>query len=215
MKIKEKIKEINKTYKEAEKINSRTKTNKGITLIALIIIILVMLILAGVTLKLTLGEKGIIAKAQEAKDAQKISEYTERMETAKATVAVDNLGKVTLDDYIEQIYKEKIVPQGNITKISETEAKVVTEEGYEFKITAEKTEYIKKGEGNQGGGNTGRRQPRRRNTNTTPRNTRRRHSNTNKSKRMDKPRRNSNNTKQHRRKLHTTIQLQPRNMDTI
>ena len=39
---------------------------KGITLVALVVTIVVLLILAGVTLSLTLGSNGIISKAQSA-----------------------------------------------------------------------------------------------------------------------------------------------------
>ena len=40
------------------------KNNKGITMIALIITIIVMLILAGVALSFTIGEDGVINKAE-------------------------------------------------------------------------------------------------------------------------------------------------------
>ena len=43
------------------------KKNKGITLVALVITIVVLLILAGVSINLVLGNNGIIAKAQDAK----------------------------------------------------------------------------------------------------------------------------------------------------
>ena len=43
------------------------KNNKGITLVALVVTIVVLLILAGVSINLVLGNNGIIAKAQEAK----------------------------------------------------------------------------------------------------------------------------------------------------
>ena len=43
------------------------KNNKGITLVALVVTIVVLLILAGVSINLVLGDNGIIAKAQEAK----------------------------------------------------------------------------------------------------------------------------------------------------
>ena len=49
---------------------NKTQTQKGITLIALIITIIVMLILVAVTLVITLGENGIIAKARTAKEQQ-------------------------------------------------------------------------------------------------------------------------------------------------
>lgn len=42
------------------------KEQKGITLVALVITIIVLLILAGITISLTLGEHGIIRRAQNA-----------------------------------------------------------------------------------------------------------------------------------------------------
>ena len=44
------------------------KGNRGITLVALVVTIVVLLILAGISLNLVLGENGIITKAQEARD---------------------------------------------------------------------------------------------------------------------------------------------------
>ena len=46
------------------------KKNKGITLVALVVTIVVLLILAGLSINLVLGDNGIIAKAQEAKTKQ-------------------------------------------------------------------------------------------------------------------------------------------------
>ncbi|MBQ9658201.1 MAG: hypothetical protein IJV31_05485 [Clostridia bacterium] len=46
----------------------KTKEPKGITLIALVITILVLIILAGVTLNVLTGENGIITKAVKAKE---------------------------------------------------------------------------------------------------------------------------------------------------
>ena len=46
------------------------KNKKGITLVALVVTIVVLLILAGVSINLVLGNNGIIAKAQEAKTKQ-------------------------------------------------------------------------------------------------------------------------------------------------
>ena len=42
------------------------KNKKGITLVALVVTIVVLLILAGVSINLVLGDNGIIAKAKEA-----------------------------------------------------------------------------------------------------------------------------------------------------
>ena len=50
------------------KINSRNKQEKGITLIALVVTIVVLLILAGVSISLVLNNNGVISKAKDAKN---------------------------------------------------------------------------------------------------------------------------------------------------
>ena len=54
--------------------------NAGITLIALIVTIVILLILAGVTLNLVLGDNGIISKAKEAKEKTIAAQQKESLE---------------------------------------------------------------------------------------------------------------------------------------
>ena len=63
-----------------------TKENKGITLVALVVTIVVLLILAGVSINLVLGENGLITQAQEAK--RKTEEATQN-----EIAGIDNLSK--------------------------------------------------------------------------------------------------------------------------
>ena len=49
------------------KLNIKTKDKKGITLVALVVTIIILVILAGVSINLVIGNSGIIAKAQIAK----------------------------------------------------------------------------------------------------------------------------------------------------
>ena len=59
------------------------KTNeKGITLVALVVSIIVLLILASVTLAMITGENGIIAKAREAKEKTEIAAWEEKIDLA-------------------------------------------------------------------------------------------------------------------------------------
>ena len=53
--------------------------NKGVTLIALAVTIVVMLILAGVTISVLNGENGIVKQAQKAKEESKIKELKEKV----------------------------------------------------------------------------------------------------------------------------------------
>ena len=56
---------------------NKVKTNKGITLIALVITIIVLLILAGVTIAMLTGNNGILTKVKEAKEKTKQAEQEE------------------------------------------------------------------------------------------------------------------------------------------
>ena len=62
----------------------RRNTNKGITLIALVITIIVLLILAGVSIAMLTGENGVLTKATEAKDQTEIAQEKEEIQMAYA-----------------------------------------------------------------------------------------------------------------------------------
>ncbi len=124
-----------------QKRKAKVNDNSGITLIALVISVIILIILAGISIGALTGQNGVIKNAQKAKIETEIAQYIDRVELARATVAIDNLGIVTLDNLIEQIYQDNIVPRGNITKLDEIQAKMVTVEGYEFIITADDIEY--------------------------------------------------------------------------
>ena len=70
-----------------------TKRNKGITLIALAVTIIVMLILAGVTMATLTGENGIISQAKKAKEASKKAEDDEKANLANMAAIMENGGQ--------------------------------------------------------------------------------------------------------------------------
>ncbi len=67
------------------------KTNNGITLIALVITIIVLLILAGVTIATLMGDNGILTKANEAKKQNEIAEVKERAQLDIASWVADKM----------------------------------------------------------------------------------------------------------------------------
>ena len=71
-----------------DRIKMNTKSNKGITLIALVITIIVLLILAGVTIAALSGDNGILKRATEAKEQtnQKNDEETEKLAGYESTI---------------------------------------------------------------------------------------------------------------------------------
>ena len=88
----------------------RLKKNKGITLIGLIVTIIVLIILAGISINLILGDNGIITKAQQAKLANERARIIEPANLAYGTITVDNLGANNNETIaaltVEQLRKE-------------------------------------------------------------------------------------------------------------
>ena len=65
------------------------KNKKGITLIALVITIIILLILAAVAIQLALGENGLIGRAQSGQEKQTVAEATEKFKTLQAAAWAD------------------------------------------------------------------------------------------------------------------------------
>ena len=57
------------------------KKKKGITLIALVITIVIMLLLAAIVIQMALGENGLVIKANKAKKESQQAETKERLQT--------------------------------------------------------------------------------------------------------------------------------------
>ena len=111
--------------------------NKGVTLIALAVTIVVMLILAGVTISVLNGENGIVKQAQKAKEESKIKELKEKVRIDIAGKRVENINgelRVSVLKEILDKYFDNVPVESQIT--SETELKAKEEYGkYEMKIS--------------------------------------------------------------------------------
>ncbi|MDO5557949.1 MAG: BspA family leucine-rich repeat surface protein, partial [Clostridia bacterium] len=88
--------------------------SKGITLIALIITIVIMLILAGITINLTLGENGIFQKAKLAKGQYETASVQERLELELAAMQMEGQTGLTVETYVDQLREKGVVLQENI-----------------------------------------------------------------------------------------------------
>lgn len=74
------------------------KNQKGITLIALVITIIVLLILAGVTIAMLTGENGILTKAKTADTDTKNAEAAERINMELQAFKTDILANGSIQD---------------------------------------------------------------------------------------------------------------------
>lgn len=81
----------------------KSRKNKGITLIALVITIIVLLILAGVTIATLTGDNGILTQANKAKTTNKEGEASEQFALLANEWAIEkNTSNKTLDDFLNE-----------------------------------------------------------------------------------------------------------------
>ena len=120
------------------------KKNKGITLIALVITIVVLLILAGVTIATLTGENGILTKATEAGKQTEIEGIREEAELVKQEVLSGDL--VTGEDTAREDVINAIVDEMGGTANGNL---ITTEDGkYEIMVKEDNTiEVVEKGQG--------------------------------------------------------------------
>ena len=111
--------------KNFKKVLQRAKRKiKGITLIALVVTIIILLILAGVALSLTVGDNGLFRRAQNAADTWQMAEQNEQSEMDKAADFLEryengnkSLNSVTGEEITNSIVYDKygnkvVVPAG-------------------------------------------------------------------------------------------------------
>ncbi len=132
------------------------KKQKGITLIALVITIIVLLILAGISIAILAGENGLLTKANKAEEEIKKATYKEVLELLGAEIRpekiLENLGtKEFMDRYQGKIEEEikggDILKGATLKRKNEETIYVITKEGWGYKITENKVEFLgKKGE---------------------------------------------------------------------
>ena len=80
--------------------------NSGITLIALVITIIVLLILAGVTIMSVTGENGILSRSISAREKTKEAQALEELKEKIMEVQIDKKGEATLQDIIDALQSD-------------------------------------------------------------------------------------------------------------
>ena len=114
----------------------KTKEMKGITLVALVITIVVLLILAGVSINTVLGDDGIIKKAKEAAAATKQASAEEEMNRLVLEYQL-----ASKDETLESFLQEKVT-EGRIDGVTDNGDGTITitkkVEGKDYTITVKK-----------------------------------------------------------------------------
>ena len=111
--------------------------NKGITLVALVITIIILLILAGISIS-ALTNTGIFGKAKEAKQKSANAELDQNTKLDEYENEIDNyLPKKNNNKTVEQSKEKELSTEKNIELVDAKENKIVIPAG--FKITGEAT----------------------------------------------------------------------------
>ena len=105
------------------------KNKEGITLIALVVTLIVLLILAGVSIALLLGENGIIIQATQAKENSKEAEAREKLELTLLSAYNEKIlnAEYNQNEYLNNIIKSEI-------EEAEIKGDVVIVDGYAYEL---------------------------------------------------------------------------------
>ena len=117
----------------------RIKKEKGITLVALVITIIILLILAGVSLSAIVGENGIISRTQGAGKIYKISQYQEAIDMEIAALAFKDY---TTDhdffvDLVDLLSQNEMFDGAEYTEKRDGRLIITTVDGEVFEVVAE------------------------------------------------------------------------------
>lgn len=126
------------------------KENKGITLIALVISIIVLLILSGVTVTMLVGQNGILTRTQNAKFTTEISQIKEEWNLEKLSFQMQGEQTENINASGEDVKKYVNIPDSYIGKISivngelaydinkfSKEEQLIFKTNYGFKVTGD------------------------------------------------------------------------------
>ncbi len=134
------------------------KNNKGITIIALVVTIIVLLILSSISISYVVNKNGIIDNVNSNKENAEIKSIESKLQVESTSFNIQNNGKLNLDKYmskVEKLDEWKVTENDEEDEIEESVRKnvkeVVVNDKYVFEIKLDnegiKIEYLgKKGE---------------------------------------------------------------------
>ena len=118
------------------KVNLKQK--KGITLIALVVTIVVLLILAGISIRTVFSDDGVISKSRDAKTNTEYATLEDRVDLAIADAKSKNINP-TIDNIITELINEGVIIDA--TQVN-TETGEITTNDPSYKITGKLDQYI-------------------------------------------------------------------------
>ena len=117
---------------------------KGMTLIALVVTIIVLMILATISISIFFADNGLFSRAFQSKKWHEIEQIREKLEIEKEPVFIDNLGKITIEEYLKHIVEEGLIKEEDIENTENEDAKYITvEDKYIYLVEEEEDGNIK------------------------------------------------------------------------
>ena len=139
---------ISKEIKVNKKLARRNYSNQtGITLIALVVTIVVLLILAAVTINAIFGENGLIKQIDIAKEKNAIAEYVDDLnrKLLEARINVANDESKILEETKRLVAEDEKYSEATIGEIEgDNKFTVITKEGYEIDVKKDGATYVDK-----------------------------------------------------------------------
>lgn len=128
------------------------KQNKGITLVALVITIIVLLILAGVSIALVVGDNGVLTQSKNSSDATKMAQMKEALGLAVASCQADYLSNyasnasTSFDDAINAKTLSDEMKDYDLTTAANNKSASAVDEDNTFNHESAGTYYVTDGE---------------------------------------------------------------------
>ena len=119
----------------------KTKENKGVTLIALAVTIIIMLILAGVTISALTGNSGIMTNAKKAKEDQERAQTTEALQLMFMDYNIGDKGEETISQYLEAKVKSGEIDEFRFYMIDDELKMVIKKDARYFFVSRENDFY--------------------------------------------------------------------------
>ena len=102
------------------------KKERGITLVSLVVTIIILIILAGVSINLILGNNGVIEKAKGAKEINSEQSAKEKLELEIGNISID---KFSIETYNEEYFDNYMQQKGFIVN-----GNIVLVNGWQFQV---------------------------------------------------------------------------------
>ena len=103
-------------------LRKKLKNTKGITLIALVVTIIILLILAGISIAMLTGNNGVLTQGQRAKEETRIASVEETVKLYKQGKYIDSATKTTTEnanEMLEDLKKQKLLSEDEIDRENE------------------------------------------------------------------------------------------------